>query len=125
MRFVVPVVLVLAGLIHLLPLTGVLGVERLETLYGISVQEPNLEILLRHRAVLFGLLGGFLVIAAFFRHVHLAALIAGAVSVVSFLLIAWSVGDYNASVARVVAVDIVAAVLLATGLVVNLRDRHM
>ena len=43
--------LVVAAVIHLLPLVGVLGPARLSSLYGIAVAEPNLELLLRHRAV--------------------------------------------------------------------------
>src|SRR5690606_4009073 len=57
--------LILVGIIHLLPLSGILGAERLAALYGIAVHGPDLEILMRHRAVLFGLLGSLLVYAAF------------------------------------------------------------
>ena len=55
MRYLVSGSLILAGIIHLLPLAGVLGNERLAVLYGIETSDPNLSILLRHRAVLFGL----------------------------------------------------------------------
>ena len=65
MRYLVSGSLVLAGVIHLLPLSGLLGAERLAALYGLDFSEPNLSILMRHRAVLFGLLGAFLVFAAF------------------------------------------------------------
>ena len=64
MRFVVPAVLILVALIHALPLVGVLGTDRLASLYGVSVAEPNLEILMRHRAVLFGMLAAFLTFCA-------------------------------------------------------------
>ena len=57
--------LIVVGVIHLLPLSGVLGGAQLFSLYGVPVDDPNLEILMRHRAVLFGLLGVFLVYAAF------------------------------------------------------------
>ena len=57
MRYLVSATLVLVGLIHLLPLSGVLSADQLASLYGLSFSEPNLAILMRHRAVLFGLLG--------------------------------------------------------------------
>jgi len=104
--------LALAGIIHLLPLPGVLGAGQLPRLYGVSADDPNLEILLRHRAVLFGLLGALLIAAAFRPELRPVALIFGLASTVSFLVIAWGVGGYNAQVAHVVAADLVAVVLL-------------
>jgi hypothetical protein len=62
--------------------------------------------------VLFGLLGVLLIAAAFRPDLRAVALIAGLVSTVSFLAIAWGVGGYNAQVARVVAADLLAVVLL-------------
>jgi hypothetical protein len=85
MRFIVPVVRLAVGAIHLLPLVGVLGALRLESLYGIRVDDPGMALLLQHRAVLFGMLGVSLVYAAFRPALHLAALAAGFVSIVSFL----------------------------------------
>jgi hypothetical protein len=80
-----------------------------------SLDDPNLFVLMRHRAVLFGLLGLFLVYAAFRTSFQPAALIAGLVSVASFLWLAWSVGGYNAQLARVVTADIVALICLVVG----------
>ncbi|NVM86448.1 hypothetical protein FHT32_000071 [Variovorax sp. SG517] len=112
MRYIVPVALFLVGIIHILPLAGVLGAARLHGLYGIGVAEPNLEILLRHRAVLFALLGLFLCQAAFRPSHQAMALLAGVASVASFLLLAAMVGGYNAQLARVFAVDVAALALL-------------
>jgi hypothetical protein len=117
MRYLTSGSLLLAAIIHLLPLAGVLGHERLATLYGIDAADPNLSILLRHRAVLFGLLGAFLLVAAFRPGWQAAAFVAGLVSVVSFLLLAWSTGGYNALIGRVVAADLVALVALLAGAV--------
>lgn len=116
MRYVVSAMLPVAA-VHLLPLPGVLGADRLATLYGIRVGEPNLTILLRHRAVLFGVLGALLALAAFIPALQPAAFVAGFVSVVSFLVIARGVGGYNAQVARVFAADVVALGCLVVGLV--------
>ena len=121
MNGIIAACLTLAGIIHLLPLPGVLGAGRLTRLYGVAADDPNLGILLQHRAVLFGLLGALLVAAAFRPELRAIALIAGLLSTVSFLVIAWSVGGYNAQIARVVAADIVAVVLLLVAASIELR----
>lgn len=123
MKYIVPTALVVAAIIHLLPLSGVLGAAQLEKLYGLPFGEPNLEILMRHRAVLFGLLGGFLLVAVFRPELHGMALVAGMASVISFLYLAWSVGGYNAAIDRVFTVDVVALVCLVAGSIVHLYGR--
>ena len=123
MRHLVSAMLVAAGIIHLLPLPGVLGGDRLAALYGLSFSDPNLAILLRHRAVLFGLLGVFLLLAAFRPALQALALLAGFVSAASFVLLAWSVGGYNAPIARVLVADIVAVVCLLIGAGAHARAR--
>lgn len=116
--------LVLAGIIHLLPVSGVLGVERLAVLYDVSLRDPNIAILMRHRAVLFGLLGLFLMYAAFQPSLQTLAIIAGLVSVVSFIAIAWSVGGYNESVRKVVIADITAIVALIGAGIIRVVSRN-
>ena len=76
---------------------------------------------MRHRAVLFGLLGVFLLVAAFRPALRTLAIIAGFVSVTSFIAIAWSVGGYNDAVNRVVIADIIAIVALIAAGVLQLR----
>lgn len=115
MKYVLSVMLIIAGIVHLLPLSGVFGSDRLASLYGVHFDEPNLAILMRHRAVLFGLLGGFLLCAAFKPSFQLVALIGGFISVLSFLYLAWVVGGYNDQVARVVVADLVALACLVIG----------
>lgn len=108
MRYLISGLLIITGVIHLLPLSGVLGAEKLSSLYGGSFADPNLAILMRHRAVLFGLLGVYLVCAAFWPALQPVALGAGLVSVISFLWLAWAAGGYNAQIARIVVADLVA-----------------
>lgn len=124
MRLLVSAMLVVVAVIHLLPLSGVLGGERLAALYGLSFNEPSLSILMRHRAVIFGLLGLFLFFAAFQPAWQTVAFIAGLVSVVSFLWLAWSVGGYNAHVARVVMADVLALACLIIGVVAQMSVKY-
>lgn len=123
MKHVVSAMLVIVAIIHLLPLSGVLGTHRIETLYGISITDQNLAILLRHRAVLFGLLGSFILVAAFRPPLQLTAFILGFVSVASFLWLALRVGGYNVQVARVLLADFVALGCLAIGAVAHVLQR--
>lgn len=116
MRFVVPAVLLLVATIHALPVVGVLGPGKLSQLYGFPVTEGSLELVLRHRAVLFGLLAAFLAYAAVKPELHRLALVAGLISVSSFLVLATVVGSYSQARATVVRVDWAALVLLSLGL---------
>jgi hypothetical protein len=120
MRFVVPAVLILVALIHAMPVIGVLGAAKLTQLYGIPVEDPSLEVLLRHRAVLFGLLAGFLACGAFRPAQHATALSAGLISVASFLLLAQLGAPLTPGVATVVRVDWLALILLLAGWVAHL-----
>lgn len=117
---IVPPLLMLVAVIHLLPVVGLGGRAPLERLYGTAIDEPNLLLLMRHRAVLFGLLGAFLLAAAFDPRLHLAGLAVGLASVGSFLLLAWPRGGLTDQVRRVCLIDAVAAVLLVAGLIVHL-----
>lgn len=109
-----PFVLLLVGVIHLLPVVGALGGAPLRSLYGLGAVEPNVELLLRHRAALFGVLGAYCAWAAFEPRQHLATLLAGLVSTGSFLVLAAGLKLPEALV-RVVWVDRVAVALLLVG----------
>jgi hypothetical protein len=117
MELLIRIGLVGVGVIHLLPIMGVTGAAALARLYGLTISDPNLLILLQHRAVLFAIVG-LLQFAAVFRvEWRPLALAVGAVSVVSFLAVALLVGDYNAEIARVVWADVLALLLLAVAAV--------
>ena len=118
--------LIVVGIIHLLPLSGALGADQLTSLYGLSFNEPNIEILMRHRAVLFGILGFLFIYAAFNRYLRLPAIIIGFLSVVPFLAIALSVGDFNAAIQRVVVADVLALVALVAAAFIYLfsKEKH-
>lgn len=114
----VSIALVVAGVVHLLPLAGVAGSSRLASLYGVSATEPNLAILLRHRAVLFGLLGAFLLYSAFRAELEGIALIAASISLATFVALSLVVGGLNQQIRRVVVVDLFAlALVIAAGVV--------
>ncbi len=126
MKKIIAAMLIITAIIHLLPVSGVLGAERLAALYDLSFQEPNLAILMRHRAVMFGLLGLFLIYAAFRPALQPLAFIAGLISAVSFVLVAWLVGGYNDAIDRIIMGDLIAigCLLVAVILFTVVRRDH-
>ena len=117
MRYLVSIMFIIVSIIHLLPVTGALGNLQLERLYGLIVTDSNLSILMRHRAVLFGIVGVLLLYAAFRPQFQPLAFVVGFTSVVSFLFLAWTSETYNQNLARVVTADVVALICLVVALV--------
>lgn len=111
--------LVMAGLINFAPVIGVFSAARIETLYGVDLADPVLEILLRHRAVLFGLVGGFMVLAAFRQSLHLIAIVGGLMSMASFLVLYYSAPHQPQVLMSIVYADLVGVVLLSLALALN------
>ena len=120
MKYVSIVALLVAGIIHLLPVPGFMGVSTLTRLYGIEVNDPNTAILLQHRALLFGVLGVLMLSAIALPWLRVTVLTVALFSAASFIVVAMAVGGYNTAIGRVVVADAVASVLLAAGLVAEL-----
>jgi len=119
MERIISALLVVVGLINFLPILGVLSAEALANGYGINPPRGDLLILMRHRALLFGIVGALIISSAFLRHLQVVAVIAGFVSMTGFLLLAFTAGGYGEKIHSIVIADIVALVLLL--IVVALR----
>jgi hypothetical protein len=63
MRHLWTVLVLVAGAINLAPALGAVAPERMTAPYGVDLKDPNLQILMPHRAFHFGLVGGVLVLA--------------------------------------------------------------
>lgn len=120
MKYVSVVALLIASLIHLLPLPGVMGATALARMYGVEVVDPNTSILLQHRALLFGVLGVLMLGAIAVPGLRVTVLAVALCSAASFIVVALWVGGYNAAIGRVVTADVVASALLAAGLCAEL-----
>ncbi len=117
-------VLLVVGVIHIAPAIGLLGATTLHSLYGTPLALDAAEsLLLRHRAVLFGVLGVGLALAAFRPDLHGPALVCAVVSVASFLWLARGYPALTPELMRVARVDVIAlgALLLACVLHVGRR----
>jgi len=81
--------------------------------YGLAVNNNNLAILLRHRALLFGLLGGFLFYSLFNPNHQTAAITLVAISMLGYLCFFWLVGNANTALSKVAYADIIGMALLS------------
>jgi hypothetical protein len=118
MQYAWTALVLVAAAINLAPVLGAFAPDRMTALYGLGMEDPNLQILMRHRAVLFGIVGGLMVAAAFHPPLRTLGYVVGFASMLSFLLIAWWVGGYSAAIQRVILFDLVGiAALAAAGLV--------
>lgn len=102
----------IVAIIHILPLFGAQGNNALNKMYGLVIEESNISILMRHRAILFGIVAMILIYAIFFPMYRPMAILIGFVSVISFLILAWSVGGINDPLKRVVIADLIALISL-------------
>lgn len=102
-----------AALINLLPVMGVMGAPQLERLYGVTIESSDMAVLMRHRAILFGIVGALLASAAFVPSFRWAGFSAGMLSMVSFLVFQALEGETNAELGRVALVDYVGIAALA------------
>ena len=129
MEAVFRVVLFLGGLIHLPPFTLSFLPERIGSAYGVEVTGPNMMLLLRHRAVLFGIVGAVIVYSSLKKRHYALATFFGLASMLSFILLYGIVGGINDSLKSVMWVDVAASVALASSAAVFLirsgsRDRR-
>ncbi len=105
--------LFLVALINFVPIAGILSLDKINQAYGLAVNDNNLAIVLRHRALVFGLLGGFLFYSLFSPSYQTAAITLTAISMLGYLYFFWSVGNANTALSKVAYADIIGMALLS------------
>lgn len=118
MEIVFRISLLLAGAINTLPALLVFIPQKISTSYGINVPDANYELILRHRAVLFGIVGGLMIFSALTKKYYEVATLAGFVSMLSFVFLYFMIGGVNEPLRKVMIVDVVASIILLIGTVV-------
>jgi heme A synthase len=117
MEWIYRATLLIAGLINLLPALLAFFPERIPGSYGIDVPDANYELLLRHRAVFFGIIGGLMIYSSVVkRHTKMATAV-GLISMTSFIILYVSIGKgINPELRMVMMIDVVATIILCIGL---------
>lgn len=112
--------LVLVGLINLVPgLVGTVSLERATAAYGISSDGPDLAVVLRHRAVLLAIVGLALVAGPWWPDIRTAAIVAGVISMASFVAIVLARPGVGRPLRTVAWVDVGALGLVAVAVLLR------
>lgn len=104
--------LVIVGLINFVPVVAILSAQHLENVYAIALPSSDLIILMRHRALLFGILGGFVLYSAFSKTYQSVAMIMAGISMVGFAILCHSVSNFNDAINKVLLADYVGIAFL-------------
>ena len=115
MELLFRLLLFIVGIVNLVPSILAFFPERISKSYGIAVSNPNYELLLRHRAILFGVIGGLMVYAAITRKLYATSVLVGLVSMISFVLLYFVIGNINEELDKVMKIDLVAIILVVIG----------
>ncbi|HKX57452.1 MAG TPA: hypothetical protein VJN01_15185 [Xanthomonadales bacterium] len=113
--------LIIVGLVNFAPVVGVLGSESLARLYGFSGLEGDLLTLMRHRALLFGIVGAFIFCSVVRRHLQPAAMLMAAVSMLGYMLLVWLADAPGDKLYRVAMIDLIACVPLLIAILLYRR----
>lgn len=113
---VLTLALVVAGIIHILPVIGVLGSERINTLYDLQVADPNLLLLLKHRAILFSVVGIVMFAAVFNPLYQSLAISLGTLSMLTFIGFVYFGSGISPSLVSIARVDLFALLFLWVGI---------
>ena len=119
MSYLVTLLFLTAGVVNLLPVVGIVSDQQLSSLYQIEAFGADTGLLLRHRAILFGIVGSILVYAAFTPSIRGLATLAGLVSMVSFCVLTMWLRNDNPNLLRIAWIDAGASVLLLIGYVLH------
>ena len=109
----------LVGIINVLPVMGILGSMQLATAYGIEPPSDTLLLLLRHRALLFGIIGSFVLVSLLRAEYRVPALAMAAVSMIGFLVLAATADGSSDALRKIVAADLVGLLALGVAAVLH------
>ncbi|TLF76784.1 phosphopantetheine adenylyltransferase [Nocardia cyriacigeorgica] len=102
-----------AAILNLLPAVAVVSVDRAAGAYGLDAVDGDLRLLLRHRGMLFAILGAGLLVAVFRPRLRTAAITANAVSMAGFVALLPFEQPVGPALLRVAKLDALGLLVLA------------
>ncbi len=111
-------ILLITGLVHILPFSFLFFTEQLQKSYGVDISDANLQLLLRHRAIFFGLIGVGLILSAVKKSFYGWASAIGLISMLSFVWLFYQIGGINQQLRFVMLIDVfISAALFLSAMV--------
>lgn len=115
--------LVLVGVVNLVPgVAATLSLERAAAAYGIAVDGPDLAVVLRHRGVLLAIVGLALIAVPWWPEIRTAAIIAGVISMASYVAIVLAKPGVGQPLRKVMWVDVGALGLVLVAVLLRTLD---
>lgn len=110
------VCLFIAGVINIAPSILAILPHKISSSYGVEIPDSNFELLLRHRAVLFGIVGGVMIYSSITKRNYPMSVCIGLISMISFVvLLKLTNGEVNPELNKVMKIDVVGIVILLIG----------
>ncbi|WP_194818752.1 hypothetical protein [Nocardia sp. XZ_19_385] len=122
-RLVGRALLAVTGLLNVVPAVGAVAPQGMYAAYGIAPAGRDLEVVLRHRAMLFAVLGAGLLVAVFRPAWRPFAVGANAISIGGFVVLVLVGGPVGPGLVRVAAIDVAALVALGASAVLLRAER--
>lgn len=123
MERLISALLIIVGLINFFPAVGILSANVLANAYGIPVPEGDLLILLRHRALLFGIVGAIIIASSFRRHLRFIAIVAAFISMSGFIVLTLISAEHGEKLHNIMLIDIVGVILLMIAVLLLQQQR--
>lgn len=109
------ITLFIAGGINILPSILAFLPEKISKSYGIEMPNVNFELLLRHRAVLFAIVGGLMIYSAISKKYYSISVTVGLISMISFIILYFLMNGINPELEKVMKIDFIAVIMLIVG----------
>lgn len=113
------VCLLVVGIINFLPVIGALGIKNLESTYQVNIGSNDLLLLMQHRAILFGILGSFILASCIFPLYQPAAMLMAAISMLSYVALLHTLGITNHALLKVLYIDYVGIFFLILAVLIK------
>lgn len=119
METIFRITLFIAGVINILPSILAFLPEKISKSYGIEIPSVNFELLLRHRAVLFAIVGGLMIYSAISKKYYSISITVGLISMISFIILYFLMNGINPELEKVMRIDLIAVILLIIGFMLH------